>query len=428
MGRGTLVASLVLVWAQLAIAELPVVTAGRAVATVVVAADAPPVVRYAADELVFHVKRASGATLPIVTAERAPAGQPQIRLGAVPAALLPGFDSRLLEPDACLLRTVGRTLFVSGRDTAGPPLEMRTGAGTLMGVYELLASRLGVRWLWPGELGVVVPPAQSIVLPDEDRLWTPQLIQRQVRSGNMARGDLTRGFSEAGRAAYLRDEAVFLRRHRLGSPVALRYGHAFEQYWQKYWQTHPEWFQLLENGQRGPGAPGRRYSMCVSDPGFIAQVVEEWRQREAADGLANLNGCENDIHGQCTCARCRSWDGPQPANLPARFGPRMVSDRYARFWLTAQERAAHQPRGGHPSATLPQLRPPADERHSAQQPHLGRTVPDLSSPAARGAAVGQGTVGGWARTAAGCSAANYFLDGRIACRRSSPTVRRREFV
>jgi len=394
-------------------ADVPVVSDGRPVATVVIPADALPVVRYAADELVFHVKRASDATLPIVTDDQAPAG-PQIRLGPVPQVELPRFDPTLLNPDACLLRTVGQTLYVYGRDSGGPPLGMETGAGTLMGVYELLATELGVRWLWPGDLGVVVPAAKTIVLPDMDRIWTPQLIKRQVRFGNMARGDVSRGFTEDGRKAYLHAENVFLRRHRLGSPIPLRYGHAFEQYWAKYGQEHPEWFQLLENGKRGPAAAGRRYSMCVSDPGFINQVVDEWRERKAADGIANLNGCENDIHGLCTCERCMSWDGPQPANLPARFGPRMVSDRYARFWLTAQQLAAEED----PAAVIlgyayvNYAHPPTSGIQLNNRIWVG-TVPDLFFPRQPDEQQWvKDQWAGWAKT--GCQLflrPNYFLDG-----------------
>ncbi|MCZ7600038.1 MAG: hypothetical protein M5U09_23040 [Gammaproteobacteria bacterium] len=189
---------IVLLAAGAALADVPVVTDGRAVATVVIPVDALPVVRYAADELVFHVKQASGATLPVVTADQAPEGSPQLRIGWYPPPRLPRFDPATLGLDACLLRAEGQVLTIFGRDSGGPPLDTRTGAGTLMGVYELLASRLGVRWLWPGDLGVVVPAAKTIVFPDEDRIWTPQLLKRHVRAGNMARGDLARGFTAEG--------------------------------------------------------------------------------------------------------------------------------------------------------------------------------------------------------------------------------------
>ena len=39
-------------------------------------------------------------------------------------------------------------------------------SGTLLGVYEVLEDYLGVRWLWPGDLGTYVPRRNTIVIPD----------------------------------------------------------------------------------------------------------------------------------------------------------------------------------------------------------------------------------------------------------------------
>ncbi|MFO8082050.1 MAG: DUF4838 domain-containing protein, partial [Armatimonadota bacterium] len=58
----------------------------------------------------------------------------------------------------------------------------------------------------------------------------------------------------------------------------------------------------------------------------------------------NVNGCENDTSGLCVCEDCIAWDGPQPelSDIYDLRERRMVSDRYARFWLTLQELAAEE--------------------------------------------------------------------------------------
>ena len=64
---------------------MEIVTDGRAVATVVIADEPLPVVQFAAEELVYHVKRATGAELAVV-AESAMPGlrSPNSRVRATP--------------------------------------------------------------------------------------------------------------------------------------------------------------------------------------------------------------------------------------------------------------------------------------------------------------------------------------------------------
>ncbi len=41
---------------------------------------------------------------------------------------------------------------------------------------------MGVRYLWPGELGKMVPRRQTIVVADFQHRWAPPLSQRHIRS------------------------------------------------------------------------------------------------------------------------------------------------------------------------------------------------------------------------------------------------------
>ena len=75
------------------------------------------------------------------------------------------------------------SLYIAGRDGGGDPLDRDTSAGTLFGVYEWLQRDLGVRWLWPGELGTFVPRTESVAAREVDDTVAPALVQRHVRHG-----------------------------------------------------------------------------------------------------------------------------------------------------------------------------------------------------------------------------------------------------
>ena len=328
-------------------ADVPIVRDGAPVAIVVLPANATPAVRYAAEELVHHVEKATGAKLEIAC-ECDSMPDVAIYLGDTEAARAAGIKASELGPETFVLRAKpkGDTLFIAGRDTAGDPLNRDTSAGTLFGVYEWLERDLGVRWLWPGELGTFVPKTRDAMARDVDATVTPRFFQRHVRAGlEFKSTHPALGFTPAAAADYAREQTKFLRRQRLGRGEKISYGHAFADWWPRYGQEHPEWFQLV-HGRRGPSKPTARYSMCVSDPGLHREIVARWKARGAPDFI---NVVENDILGQCECANCQAWDGPTPADVNKFYAPNFkvygapfVSDRYAKFALAVQQLAAKE--------------------------------------------------------------------------------------
>ncbi len=347
-----LAAGLAFLPARTAAADLAVVAEGRPMAVVVLAEQPTAVARYAAAELVAHVEQATGAKLPIVSEGAAlPPAATQIYLGNTRAAQAAGLAVTALQPEVFVQHATGTALFIAGNDAAGDPLDPATFAGTLFGVYEWLEHELSVRWLWPGELGTFVPKRHSLTVHGSEATVAPHFFQRNVRGGlTFKGGNAALGFSPEAAADYARAQTVFLRRHRMGRSERLSYRHAFTDWWAKYGQTHPEWFQLVK-GKRGPAKPGDHYSMCVSNPEFHREIVAQWQRRRAADpqnATHYLNIAENGIIGLCECDQCRAWDGPTPPDFldfyPAKSkmmtaGRRFVTDRYARFWLAVQKEA-----------------------------------------------------------------------------------------
>jgi hypothetical protein len=331
----------------LARADIPIVRDGAPIATIVLPENAVPAVRYAAEELVYHVERATGAKLEIAC-ECDSMPDIAIYLGDTQAARAAGIKASELAPETFTLRADSKTLtlFIAGRDSAGDPLNRDTSAGTLFGVYEWLERDLGVRWLWPGGLGTFVPKTRSVMARAVAATVKPTFFQRHVRSGlEFKSAHPALGFTPAAAADYAREQTKFLRRQRLGRGEKMSYGHAFTDWWERYGKEHPEWFQLV-NGKRGPAKPGARFSMCVSNPELHREIVARWKARGAPNFI---NVVENDILGQCECENCRAWDGPAPADAMKFYAPnfkvygsRFVSDRYAKFALAVQQLAAKE--------------------------------------------------------------------------------------
>jgi len=345
---------------------VPAIASAQPAAGVLIIADSKPAatlvtpdkpkasVRYATEELAWHIERATGSR-PLVSTESAvsPASDAGtlIFLGDTSFAREAGLAIDALALETSNIKTVGEHLCIAGADGSGDPLDRNTSAGTLFGVYEFLERYLAVRWLWPGKLGTFVPKAESVVIPPVDLVVAPRLVQRHVRGGAgfKSKEHPELGFTAAAADEYMQAQTVFLRRHRMGRRWRMSYGHAFGDWWDKYGTEHPEWFQLV-NGKRGPVKPGARFSMCISDPSLHEEIVVQWRQHgggKHGQTLSFVNAVENDIPGLCQCDICTALDGPEPADYRDFISPKskiaklpLVSDRYARSWLAIQQIAA----------------------------------------------------------------------------------------
>jgi hypothetical protein len=359
-------------------AAVQVVVDGRATAVVVTADDASPVARYAAAELIEHVRMATGVELPRAVESDVPEGYAsRLFLGATRAAREQGIVADQLPPEAFVMRSVGGDLIIVGAEDDRDPLSpSNSQCGTLFGVYELLERCLGVRWLWPGPLGTYVPPTDTVTIEAVDQTVTPRLAFREIAWGRirdaairqnvtLSQTEQRLGFSPAGLVRYGHDLQDLLRRHRMGGmdrkPST---GHHFTGWWERHGDTHPEWFMMHEDGSRGPSkASGvQNVPMCVSNPDLHQFIVQRW------DGQSVIRLGEVDWPDACRCPECRDWDGPQPDPVPdflvsqtdsgaadssllqrhrghvlsGFYHPMCTSDRYARFWATVQRLAAQR--------------------------------------------------------------------------------------
>jgi hypothetical protein len=317
---------------------------GKPIATIVIPAHPLAVESYAAKELQYHVKAATGAALPIKEEKNQDQAGSHVYLGRCKASAARHLDPTTLPGNGYIVKTVGKDLYIAGNDSSGDPLDLDTHEGTLFGLYDLLESQMQVRWLWPGPLGEVIPRSKDVSLAPPDTTVQPQLWFKQWRGGR----------SEG--------ERIWLKRQRFGRSVQPRYGHSFRDYWARFSKTHPEYLAMLPDGTRrlDPDAEGdpQYLHVCVSEPSLITQIISDWKAHGTPEFL---NVCENDGWAGCGCERCLSWDEPDPDNpvpsdkrlqaakdvFEGRDGSRglwmlklgSLSDRYARFWRNVSEQA-----------------------------------------------------------------------------------------
>ncbi len=352
-----------------AIAAVKLVQNGKPVAVIVIPDNPTPVVAYAAQELQYHVEQATGSRLETVSEAGWNLSTPAILLGPTKAAVKAGirFDSK--RPNQYVLRTVGSNLFILGDDTSGDVFgpyrvlhENYTHVGTLLGVYDLLRNQLGVKWLWPGKLGEVIPKRNSIEIGKLNKLSGPKLIHTRIRDGIYTVANPAGWSSEAEYARYTTEQSIWLRRQGIAMAMNMDIHHSFTDWWSRYSKNHPEFFNQLPDGTRRPnpyygGGDPSFVSMSVSEPGLHKQIVENWKARRSV--LAPyIDASEDDAPGSCTCDRCMSWDVPN-GKLDFPFDQRLakakeafakgdenwvgklgnVSDRYARYYLEVQNEA-----------------------------------------------------------------------------------------
>ncbi len=340
-----------------------VVRDGEAQAVVLTSDEPLRTAEYAVEELVWHVKKGTGVELEIFPESEVP-DEPHTRvyIGETVAARHVGIIPERLPREAYTMRSVGNDLFITSHDgNVDPLLQDNPDVGTLFGVYEFLERFLGVRWLWPGELGTYIPKTDNLEFWSVNETREPDLNFRLLawsRIRAVARGerelseeDEKLGFSQEGAERYGKALEILLRRHRMGGRDAKPpTGHAFSGWWKKYGEEHPEWFALRGDGVRGH--PDRDFGdvpMCVSNQELQDFIVEQW------DGESVLLLGPVDRPGRCTCENCMAWDGPQPEEPPwfakriYETDPRaqelfsgVTSDRYARFWKSIQQKASER--------------------------------------------------------------------------------------
>ncbi len=333
---------------------------GQARAVIIVPEKPSPLVDNAARVLRDHIKQMSGAELPIRT-ENQIKGSPSpeqawILVGEGKLAEKQGLTSKGLGAGGIHLSAKGNVVAIFGPDARTPT----DPNGTRYAVTTFLEDKLGVRYLWPGELGKVVPRRETITVADFEHRFTPKLAQRRIRSmgyhDRLQVGLDRLGFAKADyeklQADARRTQAEspeFFAWHRLGGTLNINGGHAFGHLWAKYGKDHPDWFALQPDGTRDQSKNPDRARLCVSNADLIAAIAKE--KIDELSKNPNLLGVSigpNDggRPSFCTCPKCEALDSAKGRKVMLwdfskgtrrDFEHVSLTDRMVYFWNAIAE-------------------------------------------------------------------------------------------
>ena len=351
---------------------------GKAVSDIAIPENAVTSVQFAAKEFQKFIKLMSGANLEIVS-EKTPrkfANRVFIGCGAPPedksvfawrikadenSLYLHGNDKELDSPETTLLNKLRGWRICS--------------SGSALAVYDFTDKDLGIRFIRPGDQGIVAPEKKTIAVEPFERTGKPR--KECISMSTPQKADRRMGgwkdFEWAD--SFIAETRLWMFRHGMVDVYWFpAKGHAFVNYWKRFGKKYPEMFALLPDGTRRPleGGPAASFhvSMCISNGRLQQTLIWEWKNLKSRwhDGPYNyLSVCENDVPSLCTCEKCRAWDGPNFKLTGPYWGDKVIpkardrfsmfkgpdgteplenslSDRFCNFYLTMLKKARrHNP-------------------------------------------------------------------------------------
>ena len=280
----------------------------------------------AADELQKHLKLITEVEIPIVPEGKTPDGKYSFHVGTAP----PNGGDELLGQETRWTVTL-----------AGTYLHSDGGRGELYAVYGFLEDQLGVHWFAPGDDGIVYRQQSPLALRPGTHQWVPKLRYRSIRLGSAR---ISKAKDKPGQKrvpfrptieehnSFARDVWQWQMRMRMyGRNVGG--GHAFNTWWKKYGESHPEYFALNKFGKREPVPlpKGKERSeafikICPSNPKVTEQVIADVLPRKNSIQFISV-GPNDGATNFCECAACRQLDAPREGEAWDAH----LTDRYVHF-------------------------------------------------------------------------------------------------
>jgi hypothetical protein len=272
----------------------------------------------AAREWVEHIRRISGATLPVVRAKDF-SGGPAVYLGDSAASRKAGFAADdTLPPDGFAVTVKDGSVAIIGPDrekyfVTGPNGQKVhepsiQSCGTLFGVYDVLERFMGVRWYWPADdLGTIAPKTTTLSVPAVRYADWPVYGIREVYPA---------GKDPAHWADVGPHPQLFYKRWRIGQGSPYWVNHSYTGWGKCYADTHPEYFLLRPDGQRESTYMGGH--LCFSNPDVLQQEIENFKSFYATGNLDPWNNWSvwphasfipimpNDCMASCVCPGCQA--------------------------------------------------------------------------------------------------------------------------
>ncbi len=238
-----------------------------------------------ASVVVEYVRKSTGATLPVVDLATAqpPAGALLVIIGRcdyVDGKM--GRELDRLDPSGYLIRAVDdRHLII-----AGP-----TSEGTEFGTFEFLERFVGIRWLFPTEVGDYVPERKNLAVPATTNIKDEPAFMQVVGVASKP------------------THQVWARRQRFWT--RLNFHHNLVNLFPptQYTKTHPEFYPIPKAGGTErylPTGNTEDWQPCFTAPGIVDEAAKNIIR--ALDGRPRVRSFSfgvNDSNLYCQCENCR---------------------------------------------------------------------------------------------------------------------------
>lgn len=212
----------------------------------------------AAKEFSSFVERSTGAKIPVVTEDKAPAGT-LILIGEGTIAKQYKITAADLPLEGFRVTAFARGLAIVGRIPTvkeGWAYTQNAQAGTLYGIYDVLERFLGVRWYYPGDDGEVVPKCESLIIPSITYSDAPYRIKRDPWPGSI------KGMTNV-------DFFLFQARIRHGVSTPISTGCHTPANFNMHSNEYPECFRLNGDGTRDVTFP------CYGNPKTVDVMMSD---------------------------------------------------------------------------------------------------------------------------------------------------------
>lgn len=293
-------------------------------ASILLASDATPVERHAAEELAFFVEKITGASLPI--SEQQMPGLLPVRLGK--AALQNGNDF----PGAEQIKDDG---FIVDASDKGVNLFAKINRGVLYAVYHILRQNGGVYFLYPGDEGTVCPKNRDFSIPVGTEVknpvflvrrfnlnggsgWTPETFDWLLRNGLILYNAPYKTERASKRSDFLDKRGCVISEggHTMGT-LLLGYGGKYRPRMEALLQEEPELFGLVDGKRLPAGNFAGASQPCTSNPAVLERMLQNCitRIQTACADTENMRHFCNDDHTiWCRCENCQKLDSPLENN------------------------------------------------------------------------------------------------------------------
>lgn len=342
--------------AEKALPGLPLNRNGQR-AVIVLPEKATKMMKQLAGELKYHLEKMTGDAF--IIKDHALPEETALIIGNEEHALKFGCDLKKMPAQVSIIARQGNHLLIAGN-----------GPGQSYALTYLLES-LGIRYLWPGGSGKIIPKLKEPVLPEISLNYVPEFEVRGIRFPNFSNERTITSFNRCGidPVSYSKhfsqavldqpDNRGFYQWHGvndMGSETGYRddhraaytWGHSMGDLYDKYKKSNPEFFALQPDGTRIQKS-SERANFCDSNREMAKAIARDRIEKFKKDPWKKgLSICLNDggYQSRCMCVECRKLD---PVNAPAismlLFSPTRKSVNYVAFTdrvLTFSNRIAEE--------------------------------------------------------------------------------------